>query len=269
MTLGCFALPTAANRPSNTLSFKRLCVSWLITVAVAGPVGAEGPHDDFDRLLERYVATTGVRYAAWASDEEDRTTLTAYLDRLQRVPASELNQDDALAFWINLYNAATLKLVLDHYPLDSIQDLATDETTPWQRPVVTVEGRTLTLDQIENDIVRPTFGDARVHFALNCAARGCPPLRPTAFEGAGIDRQLERAAVDVVNDPYYVKVECRDGDGGIYLSRIFEWYEQDFVEYADSVQYFLADRRDDRSIILRERCELIYNRYDWSLNEAR
>lgn len=242
---------------------------WLALLLLsASPAAADGLHDDFDRLLGRYVTASGVRYADWAADEADRARLDAYVDSLETVAAAELERSEALAFWINLYNAATLKLVLDHYPVESIQDLGRDEATPWQIPLVTVEGRTLSLDQIEHEILRPGFEDARIHFALNCAARGCPPLRPTAFRGETVEAQLEQATLDVVHDPAYVKVECRDGDGGIYLSRIFEWYEEDFDKAAGSVHYFLADRREDRLIILRERCELIFNRYDWTLNEA-
>lgn len=243
---------------------------WCSTVLLlAGPVGAEEPHDVFDQLLAHYATDEGVRYEAWAAEKDDRARLDAYLAELQQIEVSRLDVADALAFWINLYNAATLKLVLDHYPIESLRDLSDEDTTPWQRPLVIVEERSLSLDQIEHDILRAEFGEARIHFALNCAARGCPPLRPEAFRGATIDEQLEKATLDAIHDPAYVKVECRDGDGGIYLSRIFEWYAEDFAKAAGSVHYFLADRREDRLTILRERCELIYSRYDWSLNEAR
>jgi hypothetical protein len=210
-----------------------------------------------------------VRYGAWHASAEDRAALQAYLDRLQRAEPDALDALDdgrraALAFWINLYNAATLDLVLDAYPIASIRDL--DEGAPWKREILAVQGRTLTLDAVENDVIRPAFREPRIHFALNCAARGCPPLRAEAYVPARLDAQLEEQARAFLADPARNRLEP---DGGLALSPIFEWYAPDFEAAAGSVAAWVrpylpapAPRARGEPPVVR------YAEYDWSLNAA-
>ncbi|HET9887233.1 MAG TPA: DUF547 domain-containing protein, partial [bacterium] len=148
-------------------------------------------HSAFDGLLHRYVVPTGVDYRTWSQNKEDRSALRSYLATLAQQAPSRLERSEALAYWINLYNAATLSLVLEHYPVASIKDIGTALSSPWKKKVVTVEGQRLSLNEIENDIVRPSFLEPRIHFALNCAARSCPPLRNEAYLGPQLESQLE------------------------------------------------------------------------------
>jgi len=257
-------------------SLPRAAVALLLALA-AVPVAAapdsppEPPaHGRFDALLRRYVTDRGVDYARWARDEKDVQALQAYVEQLERVPVSALEETPdgrahAMAYWIDLYNAATLRLVLDDYPVDSIRDLGSVFTSPWDRDVVTVEGSKLTLNAIENDVLRARFGDPRIHFALNCAARSCPPLRAEAYTGDGLDEQLEEQTRAFLHDPRAVRVE-----GDHYrLSRIFEWYRADFEKAAGSVGAFLrAYLAEDGVKLPKDDAKAAYFDYDWSLNDA-
>jgi hypothetical protein len=174
---------------------------------------------------------------------------------------------DALAYWINLYNAATLDLVLDGFPVKSIRDLDDAGGSPWRKPVVTVGDRSLSLDAIENDIIRPTFREPRVHFALNCAARSCPPLRAGAYRADSLDAQLEEQTRAFLRGG---GAELVDGDPPtLRLSKIFDWYAEDFAGAHGSVTTWLRSylpalaARPDTARVTRE-----FRAYDWSLNEA-
>jgi hypothetical protein len=226
-------------------------------------------HRVYDALLRRYVTREGVLYSAWASSPEDREALEAYVRRLQVVDTAPLARSDALAFWINLYNAVTLNLILDHYPIASIRDLPGTQSA-WERKLVVVDGQHLSLNEIESGILRPVFTDPRIHFALNCAARSCPPLAAFAFEGTEIDAQLDAVTAAALNEPTFVDVSgCRDGSGTIHVTKIFEWYASDWQTPDLSVRSFIAGYRPaDRHRLLDQRCELVYDDYDWALNDA-
>jgi hypothetical protein len=161
-----------------------------------------------------------------------------------------------------MYNAVTVRLILDNYPLKSIKDLGGFlKTSPWKRDLVTVAGRKLSLDEIENAIIRPEFGDPRIHFALNCASVGCPPLQPRAYRAADLPAQLDHACRQALNDEGWVRV---DGDE-IHVTAIFDWYGDDFRHDGGSVRAFI-DRY--RATPLPEG-KISFMSYDWSLNRAR
>jgi hypothetical protein len=244
-------------------------------LAEAAPAADAVPRPDhsvFDRLLAKYVTPYGVRYASWNESAADREALVGYLQHLQSLPVSEIRKleggrEEALAYWINLYNAATLQLVLGGYPVDSIKDLGNLIRTPWKRKVVKVEGLALSLDEIENDIIRPRFGDPRIHFALNCAAIGCPPLLDAAYLPDRLDAQLERQTQLFLGDPKRNGVDAEEGK--LYLSKIFDWYEEDFVAAAGSVRAYVMPHLPALQEIKPSReLEVVYRDYDWSLNEA-
>lgn len=259
-----------------------LLVAFLVGILFAIPLGAapglpptgatRPDHSEYDRLLREYVAPGGVRYAAWRRDPADRLALKHYVQGLEALPIGAVDpagpgRHVALAFWINLYNAATLDLVLDAFPVKSIRDLADANGSPWQQQVVTVEGRSLSLDAIENDVVRPTFRDPRVHFALNCAARSCPPLRAGAYFADSLDAQLDEQVQSFLHDGGAVL----DGDGqALRLSKIFDWYGKDFEAASGSVIAWLrlfvpalAALPETSHVALQ------FRNYDWFLNESR
>jgi hypothetical protein len=245
-----------------------------VLVGATGPVaaGADAPVPDsapWSELLARYVTPSGVRYAAWQASGKDRMVLREWLAAMQSAdpgtPAGPpAARSEALAFWINLYNAATIELVLEAYPIASLRDLADARTSPWQRPVATVGGRELSLDAIENEVIRPGFREPRIHFALNCAARSCPPLRPEAYTGPQLDTQLEAQTRAFLADPTHTRFDGRR----LTLSRIFEWYGEDFAGEGAIVRWVrpwisaLAALPADRDV------DVHFGEYDWALNDA-
>jgi hypothetical protein len=233
--------------------------------SASGAARANQLHQDFDRLLSLHVEAGGVRYEAWAASTDDMEALTSYIRGLASLNPEGWPQADGLAFWINLYNAVTLKLVLDHHPIDSIKDTAGFMKSPWKKKLVTVAGRKLSLDEIENDIIRPVFGDARIHFALNCAAVSCPQLSEDAFLGARLDEQLDTVTRRAINDERWVRVEQDE----VHLTKIFSWYEDDFKESAGSIREFVRRYRDATLAPLpKGEFDIEDMDYDWKLNHA-
>jgi hypothetical protein len=190
-------------------------VGWLSLTASAAPF--DHGHTALDALLATSAGSAGVDYGAVAAQGR---SLDAYLASLAEAPVATFDADQQLAFWIDAYNAVTLDLIVDNQPLASIRDL--DGGQPWTTRRYRVGGQTLTLDDIEHRRVRP-LGDARIHAALNCASRGCPPLSSDAFTAVGLDAQLDRAArAWVATNAYAV-------EGGVVRpSAVFGWYEADF-----------------------------------------
>lgn len=228
-----------------------------------GPDAAVRFHGEFDRLLQRYVAGLSVDYAAWSAGGEDHQALGRYVDGLASLDPATWPEQDGLAYWINMYNAVTLRLVLDNYPLDSIKDIGGFlKVSPWKRELVTVAGRKLTLNDIENEIIRPTFGDPRIHFALNCASVGCPPLKDEAYMPGSLSDQLDESCTLALNRDGWVRV---DGDK-IGLTKIFDWYKDDFETDGGSVEAFINRYRDKK--VSLDNGHVSFLSYDWSLNES-
>jgi hypothetical protein len=219
-------------------------------------------HSPFSALLAKYVQKGGVRYAEWHASGDDRQALDDYLATLAAVEPSALTRYQRLAFWINAYNAFTLDLVLDQYPLESIRDI----DSPWKRKLVTVEGRSLSLDEIENEIIRPGWKEPLVHFGLHCAAVGCPPLRPEAYEGPRLHEQLEEQARAFLADGTANRV---DESGRLHLSKIFEWYREDFEQNRGSLVKWLTPYLPALEGRTAKDVKISFADYDWSLNEAK
>ena len=198
----------------------------LLLVPVA--LGAASPfdHSPFDQVLQEYVDDQGlVRYAALA---QDRAQLDAYVDSLgHSSPASHPDRFPTraheLAYWINAYNAFTLRGVIDAYPIASVKD-AFALSGFFNRQTFVAGGREMTLDHLENQIIRPTYQEPRIHFAVNCAALSCPQLENRAFTGSDLDARLERALTRFAQDPNHVRQQGKQ----LYLSKILDWYGEDF-----------------------------------------
>ena len=242
-----------------------MAVTAALVVCLAGVAPATASmtvdHSIFDRLLARHVSNGVVDYKGFQQDEKQ---LDAYLALLARVDPDQLERNERFAFYINLYNAWTIKLVLSRYPdLHSIKDLGSWFKSPWQKKIVKLNGRAVTLDHIEHDILRPQFKDARVHFAINCASKSCPPLMARAYTGADLDQQLDQAARAFINDGHNNYLKGRT----LYLSRIFKWFGEDFKPSV--VDFVLKYAQGDFARGLREHradLKIEYLEYDWSLN---
>lgn len=228
-------------------------------------------HAAWQRILGRTVSASpdGINCFAYGRvSDADKAALKAYLAMLQGVSASALAENEQRAFWINFYNALTIDVVLDHYPVKSIRDIGGGlfVTGPWKKDLVTVEGRKLSLDNIEHDILRKTWRDPRVHYAVNCASMSCPNLMAEAFTGAKLERMLAQGARDYVNHPRGVRIE----KGRLTLSQIYSWYRRDFGSSDGEVIAHVAGYAEPK---LKKQLADIktvagYD-YDWSLNEAK
>jgi len=253
-----------------------LCAAVLVLVFVAA--AARASNADFDALLARYVrsASDGVNrvdYAAWIAAPQDVSRLGAYVSELAGRPASRLARHEAMAYWINLYNAVTLKVVLGRYPVSSIRDIKSDGLFdpkaylgPWRTKRVSVEGRTYSLDEIENDVLRQVYRDPRVHYAINCASYGCPNLRTKAWSGETLDADLDLAARAYINHPRGVTVLA---NGTLKVSSIYEWFAADFGDDAGVLAHLRKYADAKLAAALASRPKIAEDGYDWSLNDAR
>ncbi|MBI1779462.1 MAG: DUF547 domain-containing protein [Proteobacteria bacterium] len=186
------------------------------------------------------------------------------------VSVGRLARAEQLAFWINSYNALTLSVVLDHYPVASIRDIDISPGLfargPWDKRLFTVEGHPLALNEIEHRILRPIWNDPLIHYALNCAAVGCPNLRPEAFTAANAPRQQDAGARDYINDLRGVRIV----NGRLRVSSIYDWFQEDFGGGEGTVLAHLSRYAETAvASTLAGAGSIAGYDYDWSLNDAR
>lgn len=249
---------------------KRLLLVVMTFFLLCGPFsiltpnvsGSTVDHGIYATLLEKYVDKGNVDYQGFKTEEKK---LDQYLAVLETVNSNKLSRNKQFAFYINAYNAWTIKLILSGYPgVKSIKDLGTIFKNPWKKKICRIDGDVITLDDIEHKIIRPTFKDPRVHFAINCAALSCPPLISQPYLGSTLDQQLYDSARAFVNDPksnYF-------SSNALYVSKIFKWFSEDFNN--DIIGFFLKYAKDDFKKELeskRKEIKIKYLHYDWSLNE--
>lgn len=264
----------------------------LLAAALPRPAAASGPkpdlwdrwtrhdpssattvdHGAWDAFLARHVQVVqgGVnRIAYGAVPAADRTALAAYLDGLAATPVSILNRSEQRAYWINFYNALTVKVVLDHQPVASIRDIDISPGLfadgPWGKKLVTVEGEGLSLDDMEHRILRPVWRDPRIHYAVNCASIGCPNLQPQAFTAANAERLMEDGARSYVNHPRGASLT----GGRLTVSKIYEWFKVDFGDTdAGVIQHLRRYAAPPLAEGLANVTRIADTVYDWSLNDA-
>lgn len=228
-------------------------------------------HSDWDRFLAAYLVPdrSGVNRVAYGRvTQADRQALDAYIDRLAALPISTYSRPEQYAYWFNLYNALTVQVILDHYPVASIRDIDISPGLfadgPWRKSLLRIEGERVSLDDIEHRILRPIWQDPRIHYGVNCAAVGCPDLQPSAFTADNVDAMLDAAARDYVNDPrgWYMK-----GDR-IVVSSIYIWFKPDFGSSdADVIEHLKQYSTPERAAELANVKGIADSDYDWSLND--
>ena len=225
-------------------------------------------HEVYEELLQAHVDSESgtVDYAALQQEEEK---LDSYLSAIADVDVSTLPKNEQLALLINAYNAYTLKLIAENYPLDSIRDIS----SPWTTERYEVGGHTLSLDGIEHNLIRPLFLDPRIHFAVNCAAIDCPHLAEFAFTGDKIDEQLRERTEAILSNEKFLRVE----NDILHLPKVMDWYSDDFLsesfqghastlpEYVapfttDEVRQFIENHDGDPPTRFLD--------YDWGLNDT-
>lgn len=230
-------------------------------------------HGLWDYFLNKYVVTDphGLNRVDYQNvTAQDRQYLQQYLQQLQSTDVRQLNRDQQLAYWLNFYNAQTAETVLGAYPVRSIRQIKEsffEVMGPFNIPVVTVLGQTLSLSDIENNVVRANWGDPRIHYALNCASYGCPNLDSRAWQAPDLDARLDHAARQFINSGRAVKVGVL---GSVSASKIFKWYKDDFGGSDETVLAHIGQYASgDLAAALNGRRRIAYYFYDWSLNDAR
>lgn len=225
----------------------------------------------WDGFLQQYaqLGPDGVvRVNYGAVTDQDKQGLDAYVQTLSDLDISQYERNAQLAYWINLYNSLTISVILDHYPVDSIRDIRKNifDLGPWNDKRITAGGRELSLYDIENGIVRPAWpDDPRTHYALNCAAIGCPNLAQTAYTADNITERLQENAVEYVNDPRGVTIE---DNGDLTVSKIYNWYRGDFGTTDTAVISHLKQYASPKLKSKLEQLDKIDGYvYDWSLND--
>jgi hypothetical protein len=230
-------------------------------------------HARWGRVLGRYLHTgkdgiTLFDYAALKGDGLGE--LDAYLKGLEAVPVRRLTRPRQLAFWLNLYNALTVRTVARAYPVDSIRDIDISPGLfadgPWGKPLTRVEGEALTLNDIEHRIVRPLWNDPRVHYALNCASLGCPNLAPSPYRADDLETMLESAATTFINSPRALWWD----DERLWVSSIYAWFQGDFGGDDAGILAHLSRYAEPDLRRRLARVERIRDHdYDWGLNAWR
>ena len=221
-------------------------------------------HEIWAELLGKYITPNGVNYTGFRKDED---RLDQYLKVLENTDPEKLPRNEQYAYYINAYNAWTIKLILSDYPgVKSIKDFGTILKSPWQKKWVRVNGDVITLDHVEHEILRPRYKDPRVHFAINCSAASCPPLRPEPYLADKLDQQLDDSTRSFVNDADSYRLEGNT----LYVSRIFKWFSEDFNE--DALGFYLQYAEGELKEKLarnKDRIQVKYLHYDWTLNDVK
>ncbi|MCB0396887.1 MAG: DUF547 domain-containing protein [Flavobacteriales bacterium] len=215
-------------------------------------------HSMWDALLKKYVSAEGkVNYQAWLPHIDPLKDYLRYI--AENPPTSTWSDDEQKAYWINAYNAFTVKLILDNYPVKSINNIGTTSSKPWDIMFIEIGGQKYSLNMIEHEKLRKAFHDPRIHFALNCASKSCPPLLNAAYTANQLHAQLEEQTRAFIND----KTQNLIGTDKATISKIFNWYAEDFASSGGVVSFI--NKYTDGG--LKEGATITYQDYNWSLNE--
>jgi hypothetical protein len=271
--------------PGGELDMQRLLLSFLLLFFMSSPLLAafDNTHRPWNDLLKQHVqwnpagTASAVDYAGFS---KDRVKLNAYLKSLSTVSKQEYSLwplAEQQAFLINAYNAYTVELILTRYPkLESIKDLGSLFSSPWKQRFFSLLGEKRSLDDVEHSLLRgdKRYQDPRIHFAVNCASIGCPALRDEAFTSAKLAVQLEDQSVRFLSDQTRNRFDSKTS---LYsISKIFDWYGDDFLKHSGGVKTFIARRADKLRLpasatakVKQAQFEIEYANYDWSLNKAK
>jgi len=265
--------------PLRQLRSAALLALFAVTGALMLPATSLGaaPPPDYkawgDLLAKHYDPAKGMDYKALKA--QDKATLDAIRAQMATVDVNALAKPDQFAYWINLYNISTAAIVVEGYPVASIRDLSTDpiiKLNVFKKPSVKVRGGAMSLNDIENVKIREGFKDPRIHFAINCAAKSCPPIRTEPYVGARITEQLDDQARRFLNGPKGVRVE-KDGSGvDLHVTKILDWFSDDFKKWGGGQVAFLKRFVSPDKLKAIEAAgsdvDLDFDDYDWKLNDS-
>lgn len=222
--------------------------------------GFDHSYKEWDQFLKQYTIQKDKQTLVKYNDikKEELKPILAQFESVKKDDFKSWSADQKLAFWINAYNAFTIELVLKHYPIKSIKDIGSLFSSPWSKEFIKIMGKEMSLDDIEHDTIRKEFKEPRIHFAVNCASLGCPSLYRSAFTGELLESQLK-----AVEDHFLNNKEKNQMRGNIlYLSKIFDWYGDDFKKFGGVKRYF------ERKFELKA-SDVKFLDYDWNLNEVK
>ena len=209
-------------------------------------------HSLFNALLSKHVTPNGI--VDYSGLKKNVGKLDSYINQLDQNPIqSTWSKNKQLAYWINVYNAFTIKMILKNFPLKRITDL--ENGKPWDLKWIKLGGKVYSLNQIENDIIRPDFKDPRIHFAVNCAAKSCPPILNKAYTEDNLNSELDRQTTKFINNSNFNQLD----ESKASISKIFEWYKEDFGELIIFINKYAKNK-------LVSDAAIGYNEYDWDLN---
>jgi hypothetical protein len=246
-------------------------VIFVLPMMFSGQANAAGNPDYtiYDTMLEEYVSDGTVDYLKWKKN--DLAAFEQYINSLAQVSLTNLSKNEQKVFWINTYNALTIYAVLKHIPANGLlAKLFSVQMVSgfFDKITYTVAGETLTLNDIENEKLRKTFHDPRAHFALVCASRSCPKIQRAAFTVEGIDRRLDDAAMDFIQEATRNRLDRKNNT--LYLSEIFKWYGSDFIGSAGTVVDFVKRYMGkENSEFISHAVKIKYFFYDWRVNIKR
>lgn len=235
---------------------------WIVTISALMGQNSAPAHDDFDKLLKKHVTREGkVNYEGFIKDS---VVFSQYLKILSTNPpnAKTWTAEEQKAFWINAYNAFTIKLIIDNYPIKSIKDLGGwiyKVNTTWDIKFIQIGNEKLDLNNIEHGKLRRDFDDPRIHFAVVCASKSCPKLLNEAYVASKLEKQLDQAGRDFLNDPFRNKVAANK----VELSSIFKWYKGDFTKNGSLIDFV----NKYAPLKINGSASVSFLDYDWSLNE--
>lgn len=213
----------------------------------------------WNTLLNKHVNSEGwVNYKGFQADRSELNTYLAYLAKTNPKTWSAQKQK---AFWMNAYNAFTVKMILDHYPLKSITDIKKGDKNAWDIPYATIGGKLYTLNAIEHKILRKDFDDPRIHVGINCASYSCPPILNQAFTEGNVNTLLDKAFRAFVNDPLRNNIQANQ----IKISQLFDWFSGDFSKKGSVIDYLNKYSK----VKISKTAKVEYLDYKWALNEAK
>lgn len=238
----------------------------MISCKVSKFKGESSPvsHTIWDSLLMAHVADNGlVNYQGFI---QDSARLNQYLTALSTHHPNDKfwTEDEQLAYWLNAYNAYTIKLITDHYPVASIKDIKPGVSfvnSVWDIKFINIESRTYDLNNIEHGIIRSQFDEPRIHFAVNCASISCPKLQQRAYTAKNLDQQLTRAAKEFLSDSSKNKIT----ETKIEISPIFKWFSGDFTKNGNLIDFL----NQYSPVNINNNATIIYQTYDWNLNDTK
>jgi hypothetical protein len=250
-------------------------VAAILIALTAFAIPASAAEPDYklwqDLLSKHYDPARGMDYKGL---KQDKAALDRLRSQMAAVDVASLSKPEQLAYWINLYNVSVVGVVADNYPVESIRDISTDpiiRLNVFKKPNVLVKGGTMSLDEVENTKIREGFKDPRIHFAINCAAESCPPIRPEPFTGARIDQQLDDQARKFLNGPHGVRLEQDGGELTLHATKILDWFKDDFATWGGGtipfLKKYLTPDKVKRIDAAKGKVELEFDDYSWKLND--